>query len=132
VTSRSAARARARRDGGDDEHGEGDPVLAVGDLQPPGRLDVGVAERDRGGERGADRERRPPQPRDEQDGGDVDDAERHRRRRLLERVEHRGRQRDRAERRQDPDPGRWTPPRHGPSLRLHAILMRGPGIFTTA
>jgi hypothetical protein len=85
---------RARDHRRDEEHDERDPVLALGDREAPGRRDVEEVERERARDRGRDAQPAAPQRRDEQDGEEVDDAERDDRCDLRQRIDERGSDRD--------------------------------------
>ena len=96
------ARAHARAlgqgagdQGGDEEDGERDPVLALGDREAARGRDVEEVERERAGQRGRRAEPAAPHRGDEQHGDEVDDAEGDDRRDLGERVDQRGRRRHR-------------------------------------
>ena len=80
---------RARDDRGDEEDGERDPVLAVGDREPARRRDVEEVERERARHRRRDAQPHAPERRDEQHREQVDDAQRDVRRDVLERVDER-------------------------------------------
>ena len=96
---------RRHDDGRDQEHGERDPVLGLGDREAPGRRDVEEVEAQGRGDARAKAEPEAEEARDQQHGRQVEDAERDRRRDLLEREEDRGGERDRARRHQDADCG---------------------------
>jgi hypothetical protein len=69
-------------------------MLRVGDRELAGRRDVEEVEGERAGDGADDADPQAPHRRDEQDAGEVDDAQRNGRRALLERIDESGCRRD--------------------------------------